>query len=408
MLVDSEGWKGLVSKKLIEENKAKSKKIREKILSKKHNFTFLKKNNNNEIFNLVLEVQAKFQSYEKIFLIGTGGSSLGAKAFLSIIKSDRITFLESLDPATVISLLNKAKKKKLGLIIISKSGETLEVLCLLDIIISNLSANINIHKDALIISDNKESKLNKIANFHSIKFVNHDPTIGGRYSCFSITGLVPLQLAGADSIAIKKKADSSFIDNLTKDKFQNFEAVDILAGITKDKLFTGHVFLVYMESFSDLGAWYRQLWAESLGKHQLGLHLMTAVGPVDQHSQLQMWLDGPNNLIFTIVIPKKRKNDIKTSNVENILPNYLRGKNIGEILNVMGEATATELKKANRPVRLIYLDDDGINSAVHLMTTLLLEVAFIGEIIGINPFNQPAVEKIKNTTKLILDNYDRN
>lgn len=408
MLVDSEGWKGLVSKKLIEENKAKSKKIREKILSKKHNFTFLKKNNNNEIFNLVLEVQAKFQSYEKIFLIGTGGSSLGAKAFLSIIKSDRITFLESLDTATVISLLNKAKKKKLGLIIISKSGETLEVLCLLDIIISNLSANINIHKDALIISDNKESKLNKIANFHNIKFVNHDPTIGGRYSCFSITGLVPLQLAGADSIAIKKKADSSFIDNLTRDKFQNFEAVDILAGITKDKLFTGHVFLVYMESFSDLGAWYRQLWAESLGKHQLGLHLMTAVGPVDQHSQLQMWLDGPNNLIFTIVIPKKRKNDIKTSNVENILPNYLRGKNIGEILNVMGEATATELKKANRPVRLIYLDDDGINSAVHLMTTLLLEVAFIGEIIGINPFNQPAVEKIKNTTKLILDNYDRN
>jgi glucose-6-phosphate isomerase len=135
---------------------------------------------------------------------------------------------------------------------------------------------------------------------------------------------------------------------------------------------------------------------------------MTAVGPVDQHSQLQMWLDGPNNLVFTIVIPKKRKNDIRTSHVANILPDYLQDKNIGEILNVMGEATAKELKKANRPVRVIYVDDDTINAAIHLMTMLLLEVALIGDIIGINPFNQPAVERIKDTTKFILDNYDRN
>ena len=408
MLVDSEGWKGLVSKSLIEEYKIKSKKIKEKILYNKHNFTFLRKDNNNEMFNLILEAQDKFKTYEKIFLIGTGGSSLGAKAFLSIINSDRIAFLESLDPSSVIGLLDKFKKKKIGLIIISKSGETLEVLCLLDIIINNFSSNIEVNRDALIISDNKQSKLNKIANYYNIKFLNHDPTIGGRYSCFSITGLVPLQLAGTNSKEIKNKADKSFRDNLILDKFNNSDAVNILAGITKNKLFTGHVFLVYMESFSALGDWYRQLWAESLGKHQLGLHLMTAVGPVDQHSQLQMWLDGPNNLIFTIVIPKKRKKDIRTSNAENILPNYLQDQNIGEILNVMGEATVTELKKANRPVRVIYLDDDTINSAIKLMTTLLLEVSFIGEIIGINPFNQPSVEKIKNTTKLILDNYDRN
>jgi glucose-6-phosphate isomerase len=408
MLVDLESWKGLVSKDLIEDNKYKLKEIKKKILSNNHSYTFLRKDNNDKIFNLVLKAQNKFKSYEKIFLIGTGGSSLGAKAFLSIINSDRISFLESLDPSRVLNLLEKYKKKKLGVIIISKSGETLEVLCLLDIIIKSYSSSINVHRDALIISDKKESKLYKIANFYNISFMEHDPTIGGRYSCFSVTGLVPLQLAGADSIKIKKKADISFMENLTLDKYNNSEAINILAGITKAKIFTGHVFLVYMESFSALGQWYRQLWAESLGKHHLGLHLMTAVGPVDQHSQLQMWLDGPNNLVFTIVIPKKRKNDIRTSNVENILPDYLQDKNIGEILNVMGEATATELKKANRPVRVIYVDDDTINSAVHLMTMLLLEVALIGEISGINPFNQPAVERIKNTTKFILDNYDRN
>ena len=137
MLVDLESWKGLVSKDLIEENKYKLKKIKEKILSNNHNYTFLRKDNNDEIFNLVLKAQNKFKSYEKIFLIGTGGSSLGAKAFLSIINSDRISFLESLDPSRVLNLLEKYKKKKLGVIIISKSGETLEVLCLLDIIIKS-------------------------------------------------------------------------------------------------------------------------------------------------------------------------------------------------------------------------------------------------------------------------------
>lgn len=408
MLVDLESWKGLVRQSLIEDNKSKLKKIKKKIFSKKHHYTFLRKDNNDEVFNLVLEAQNKFKSYEKIFLIGTGGSSLGAKAFLSIINSNKISFLESLDPSRVLSLLDKYKKRKLGFIIISKSGETLEVLCLLDIIIKSYSASINISRDALIISDKKESKLNKIANSYNINFMEHDPTIGGRYSCFSITGLVPLQLAGADSIEIKKKADIFFLENLTLDKYSNSEAINILAGITKTKIFTGHVFLVYMESFSALGQWYRQLWAESLGKHNLGLHLMTAVGPVDQHSQLQMWLDGPNNLVFTIVLPKKRKSDIRTSDTVNILPDYLQNKNIGEILNVMGEATVKELKKANRPVRVIYVDDDTIYSAVNLMTMLLLEVAFIGEMIGINPFNQPAVERIKNTTKFILDNYDRN
>jgi len=207
MLVDLESWKGLVSQSLIEENKSKLNKIKKKILSKKNHYTFLRKDNNNEVFNLVLEAQNKFNSYEKIFLIGTGGSSLGAKAFLSIINSSRIAFLESLDPSRVLSLLEKYKKKKLGVIIISKSGETLEVLCLLDIIIKSYSSSINIQRDALIISDKKESKLNKIANFYNINFMEHDPTIGGRYSCFSITGLVPLQLAGTDSMEIKRKAD---------------------------------------------------------------------------------------------------------------------------------------------------------------------------------------------------------
>ena len=113
MLVDLESWKGLVSEGLVEENKSKLERIKKRILSNNHNYTFLRKDNNDEIFNLVLEVQNKFKSYEKIFLIGTGGSSLGAKAFLSIINSDRISFLESLDPSRVLNLLEKHKKKKI-------------------------------------------------------------------------------------------------------------------------------------------------------------------------------------------------------------------------------------------------------------------------------------------------------
>ena len=169
------------------------------------------------------------------------------------------------------------------------------------------------------------------------------------------------------------------------------------------KEITGHIFLVYSDRLMNLANWYKQLWNESLGKNGLGLHLISALGAVDQHSQLQMWLDGPKNLIFTIVIPKKRSHDFKVKNKKNILPGYLNNKMMGDLLNIMAESTAAELRKAGAHVRIIYIEDDKEEAVIKLMTLFILEVSLIGKLIGINPFNQPAVEKVKLRVKKNLN-----
>ena len=154
--------------------------------------------------------------------------------------------------------------------------------------------------------------------------------------------------------------------------------------------------------------WYRQLWGESLGKKGKGLHFLPAIGSVDQHSQLQMWLDGPDNIFYTIIIPKKRKQDLKLNYSNKLFPSYLKKKSLGNILFNMGIATYKELVKAKKPVRLIYLDDDSLYPAVKLMAFFMLEVPVIGKLLRINPFDQPAVEKVKVLTKKLLSKNGKN
>ena len=118
-----------------------------------------------------------------------------------------------------------------------------------------------------------------------------------------------------------------------------------------------------------------------------------------------MWLDGPNNLIFTIIMPKKRKSEFVVKDNNNNLPKNFKNKKVGDILNIMAEATAIELCKAGRKVRIIYLEDDSLDSSIKLMATLMLEVSILCKTLKIDPFNQPEVEKVKFRTKKLLNKY---
>ena len=141
---------------------------------------------------------------------------------------------------------------------------------------------------------------------------------------------------------------------------------------------------------------------ESLGKNSRGVHIIPGIGSIDQHSQLQMWLDGPDNLFYTIILSKKRKKDFKLIDKKKFMPPYLNKKKLGVILNTMGLATYKELVRAGNQLDLIYLDDDGLYPAIKLMSFFMLEVSFLGKYLGINPFDQPAVEKVKLLTKKLL------
>ncbi len=408
MLIKLKGWKKLTNNKTLSDLNNKLIKIK-KGINKSHNeFSFLKSDNNKEIFSYLKKYKKKFKKIDSFLLIGTGGSSLGAKAVISLYDKKKINFIENLDPSTLKNFFKNNKKNSLGLLIISKSGETLEVLCLFDILINSFKNNFDLINNTLIISDNKNSTLRTIANKYNIDILDHDKSIGGRFSCFSLTGLLPMYLAGINSIKLKDLVDKSFKKNLLSKNNVNSIFITAVSQIIKKKKITGHIFLVYSDRLMNVGNWYKQLWNESLGKNGLGLHLISALGAVDQHSQLQMWLDGPKNLIFTIIIPKKRTYDFKVKNKKNILPAYLNNKRMGDLLNIMAESTAAELSKAGVYVRIIYIEDDKEESVIKLMTSFILEVSLIGKLIGINPFDQPAVEKVKIRIKKNLKQNARN
>ena len=408
MLIKLKGWKKLTNNKTLSDLNNILIKINKGINKGSNEFSFLRADNNKEIFSYLKKYKKKFKKIDSFLLIGTGGSSLGAKAIISLYDKKKINFIENLDPSTLKNFFKNNKKNNLGLLIISKSGETLEVLCLFDILMNSFKNHFDLINNTLIISDKNNSTLRNIANKYSLDVLDHDETIGGRFSCFSLTGLLPMYLAGINSIKLKELVDKSFKKNLLSKNNVNSIFITAVSQIIKKKDITGHIFLVYSDGLINVGNWYKQLWNESLGKNSLGLHLTSALGAVDQHSQLQMWLDGPKNLIFTIVIPKKRNNDFKVKNKKNILPAYLNNKKMGDLLYIMAESTAAELRKAGAQVRVIYIEDDKEESVIKLMTLFFLEVSLIGKLIGINPFNQPAVEKVKLRIKKNLKQNARN
>ena len=213
--------------------------------------------------------------------------------------------------------------------------------------------------------------------------------------------MIPARLAGLDSVYIKNVSNNSIKDNLYKNTRSLVENISSLYSFVKKNKYKAHTIISYQESLQSLTMWYRQLWGESLGKNNRGVHIIPAMGSTDQHSQLQMWLDGPDDL-FTQLFSQKKKKDFKLIDKNKFMPSYLNKKKLGTILNTMGLATYKELAKTGKPVRLIYLDDDGLYPAIKLMSFFMLEVSFLGKYLGINPFDQPAVEKVKLLTKKLL------
>ncbi len=403
MFIDIKSWKKKISSKELQISKRQILKLLD-IKEKKRQLSDFSFINQDAKFlkRKITDVSKNFKNFNKILLVGTGGSSLGSKAILEAASNEKIIFIENIDPKYVLEKIKGIKEKKILLIIISKSGETTEIISIFHVIINYFSKLFNLKKNTIIITEEKNSFLYKLCMEKKIKFIDHNPKIGGRFSCFSETGLIPTELAGLNSNYIKNLSDNTIENCLNNNDFFLVENIAILFNFFNKKKYCGHTVLSYQDNLQSLIMWYRQLWGESLGKKGKGIHLLPAIGSVDQHSQLQMWLDGPDNLFYTIILPKKRKVDYRLKGTEKELPPYLNKKKLGDILYTIGISTYTELVKAGKPVRLVYFDDDGLYSAIKLMSYLMLEVAILGKYLGINPFNQPAVEKVKTLTKKLL------
>ena len=388
------------------------KKIVKDILSK--SFGFLQdiySDNLGEIINL-----AKYlRSFENVLFLGTGGSSLGGKTLVSVKENfffkdskPKIYFLENVDEWSISRLTKKINLQNTALVVISKSGETIETLSQFFFLKNEMKEIQNFKKKVFIITENKKSTLKEIQEEEDLKFYEHKKNIGGRFSVFSLVGLLPASLVGFE-ISNFREGGKLFLKNLIKDEegfFNNhfFSALSLM--ILYKKNYNISVFMPYSDRLNNLSFWYRQLWAESIGKNKMGITPVNALGTVDQHSQIQLYLDGPSDKFFTFIFEKQKKTKKNLDCSYGKEKNYhlLHNKSLNNLLICELKATIETLKKKKKPLRVIELDEINEKAIGSLMMFLFLETIFSCYLINVDPFDQPAVEEGKILTKKFLEN----
>jgi glucose-6-phosphate isomerase len=251
-----------------------------------------------------------------------------------------------------------------------------------------------IGKHFFFLTENKESPLTNLAKEFKIKTFEHHKTVGGRFSYLSNTALIPAAIAGLDIDEIRNGAMDTV--NYLLNNETNF--ISDICGAQVEMFGNGivaNVVMPYIDRLYFLNEWYRQIWAESLGKGGNGTIPVNAMGTVDQHSQLQLYMDGPRNKFYTFIHKKKDPKALKIENVYNEGFNYLKNLSLDDIMTVEFESTVEVLSKRNLPLRVIKFDELNGRSLSQLLMQYMLETIICGKAIGVNPFGQHAVEERK-------------
>jgi len=334
----------------------------------------------------------KFKKNSTIRLIGMGGSILGAETiyqFLNHKIKKKFIFLNNLKP----NLLEKDKSKKKVNLIISKSGNTIET-----IINSSYLINQNKKNKNIFITEKKNNYLFNLADKLKSEIIEHKNYIGGRYSVLSEVGMLPAELMGLKARKFKRFNHLINNNNFISQLICNVEST---LKFTKQKKFNS-IILNYDERSENLFKWYQQLIAESLGKKSKGILPIISMMPRDNHSLLQLYLDGPKINFFTFFsVIEKDSNKIKDSIIQNSYP-YLKNKSFIDILCAQRQATQKIFKKKKIPFRSFEIIKRNEESLGELFCFFILETILLGRALKVNLFDQPSVELIKKETKRIL------
>ena len=322
-------------------------------------------------------------------IIGMGGSTLGAETiyqFLRNYTNKEFIFINNLKP----NLTKYEKNTKAINLIISKSGNTLET-------ISNSNLLFKKNKN-IFITEKKNSYLFNLANNLKSEIIEHKNYIGGRYSVLSEVGMLPAELMGFKEKKFKKLnylvKNKSFLKSLINN------VSSILTFIKQGKF--NSIILNYDEQSDNLFKWYQQLIAESLGKKSKGILPIISTMPKDNHSLLQLYLDGPKTNFFTFfnVVEKKSEKFNKIINDNSL--DYLKNKSFFEILRAQQQATQNIFKLKKIPFRSFEIIKRNEETLGELFCFFILETILLGNALKVNPFDQPSVELIKKETTKIL------
>lgn len=347
---------------------------------------------------------------KKVVLVGMGGSSCGVKALKGLLFDEKdndieLLILDNTSSHSVSQILKQIKLEESLFIITSKTGSTVEVISLFKLIIAHFNLNLNeLHKYFVFITD-ENSNLHKEGESLGIKCFFIPQNVGGRFSILSAVGIVPLCFCGYNAKALLKGAKSCFEDFFSHKK-------DVI--LQKAYHYCTHksaninVLFAYSDAFKGFNEWYIQLIAESLGKKQgykrLGLTPIALIGARDQHSFLQLIMDGPKNKTITFL---KIKDSQKAPLIPDIhfkfLDSLSNGVNLHELLNAQCDATMHALCAENLSVDVIELERLDAWHCGYLMYYYELFTSACGLMLGINTYDQPGVE----VGKLILKNLLR-
>ena len=364
----------LIKKKLISLLKSKNEILNSLSQNYKDNFTK----------NILL----KYKRNTNYRVIGMGGSSLGTQTIYDFLKhkiKKKFVFSDNLQVN-----LNKDKKKYTNLIV-SKSGNTIETIVNANIFIKKKDRNI-------FITENKNSYLLNLAKKLKSDIIHHNNYIGGRYSVLSEVGMLPAELMGL------KASNFRQLNNLIKNKrFINSLISNVSSTLyfIKKKKFNS-VIINYDERSENLFNWYQQLIAESLGKKKKGLLPIISNMPKDNHSTMQLYLDGFKNNFFTFFYVNEKNSEKIKNNTILSSQYYLKNKNLSQVTLAQKKATENVFKNKNIPFRSFEINKRDEKTLGELFCFFILETILIGQSMNLNPYDQPAVELIKVETKKLL------
>ena len=331
----------------------------------------------------------KFKKFSNIKIIGMGGSTLGTQAIYDfLIKKikKKVLFIDNLQSNPTLN-----QKKNFLNLVVSKSGNTIETI---------VNANIHIKKAEknIFITENKKNYLNLLAQDLKAEIIHHHNFIGGRYSVLSEVGMLPAELMGLNSNKFRQLnsliKNKKFIDSLITN-------VDYTLNLILKKKFNS-VIINYDQKSENLFKWYQQLIAESLGKKKKGILPIVSTMPKDNHSVMQLYLDGFQSNFYTFFFVHDERSE-KVKN-ESILPSkkFLKDKNISEIIYAQKRATENVFMKKKIPFRSFEIKKRDEKTLGELFCFFILETILLGKFLKVNPYDQPAVELIKRETKKIL------
>ena len=314
--------------------------------------------------------------FEKIIVIGVGGSSQGSKAINSYLNEDRVIYFDHLNHSLISKILAN-ELDKTGFIFISKSGTTSETLTIFDYLVSKLENKINVSNHFFSITENKSSPLHDLSIHRSIKIIEHKKEIGGRFSIFSNTSLIP-------GFYFNEGLIDNFFEGakrgLNSEKNAKDQASKDFQLLKKGKIINAS--LIYGDELNELANWKKQLFAESLGKNGKGLNPIIARMTNDQHSLLQLFLDGPKNIFFEIM-----SLNYNYPNLLNITLNNHKDAMKDAIIQEIGE------------VREQIFNENDIAELGFYFSSEIIRVLYLSELIKVDPFTQEAVEIQKNLLK---------